>query len=156
MINYEELLIEFSKAIATIANVLPRTRILYELYPTEAIQTAVANVYAKIIEFVLETVKWYRKNRIQHVLAVVVSPYKLGFKNIVDEIAERSRAVDELANTAVMAEVRDVHLKINTLSDENFDMKRELLQLRQQFQLMTQTMIGSIHHVRIVQIQTAS
>lgn len=149
MINFEELLIEFSKATATIANVLPRTRLLYELYPTEAIQTAVANVYAKIVEFVLETVKWYKKNRLQHAIAAVVSPYKLSFKNIVDEIAERSRMVDELANTAVKAELRDVHLKVNTLYDENvslrshtLDMRHELLQMKQQFHLMAQTMIG--------------
>jgi hypothetical protein len=150
MINFEELLVEFSRAITTIANVLPRTELLYELYPTEEMQSAVANTYAKIIQFVLEVAKWYKKNKLQHAIAAIVKPFKLSFKGIVDEIAERSRLVDELAAAASKAELRDVHLKVNTLYHENTHLRndtslvrRELLELRQQFQFMTQTMIES-------------
>ncbi|KAH8655433.1 hypothetical protein BX600DRAFT_469626 [Xylariales sp. PMI_506] len=150
MLNYEELLQEFSRATIAIANVLPRTRLLYELYPTSQMIQAVGAVYAKIIQFVIETVKWYKKNRLQHAVAAVMSPYKLSFKSIVDEIAERSRAVDELANAAMKAELRDVHQKVEYLYDENsslrrdvFDMKQSLLMVKDQFRSMTQAMIQS-------------
>ncbi|KAI0126177.1 hypothetical protein BJ170DRAFT_462938 [Xylariales sp. AK1849] len=150
MINYEELLTEFSRAMANIANVLPRTKLLSELYRTPEMQIGVANVYAKIIEFVLETVKWYKKNKLQHAIAAVVGPYKLSFKDIVDEIAVRSRRVDELASTAVKAELRDVHAKVGMMYDENvvmrsemLGMRDEMLMMRDQFRVMTQALIES-------------
>jgi hypothetical protein len=105
MLNHEEFLIEISRAIANIANVLPRTKLLYELYPIKDMQHSIANVYAKIIEFVLETLKWYKKSKLQHAISAVIKPYKIGLKGLVDEIAERSRRVDELASTAVKAEL---------------------------------------------------
>jgi DNA-binding ferritin-like protein len=114
MINHE-LLIENSRAIRNIANVLPRTKLLYELYPTKEMQQSIANVYAKIIEFVLETMKWYKKGKLQHAISAVINPYKISLKSIVDEIAERSSGVDELASTAFKAELREVHLKIGSL-----------------------------------------
>ncbi|KAI0012089.1 hypothetical protein F4779DRAFT_126490 [Xylariaceae sp. FL0662B] len=150
MINHEELLAEISRAIINIANVLPRTRLLHDLYRTKEMQNGIASVYAKIIEFVLETVKWYKQNKLKHALSAVINPFKLSFKGIVDEIAERSRRVDELASVAVKAETRDVHMKVDALCHENvflknemFTMKTEFLRMQCQFQTMTQAMLVS-------------
>ncbi|KAK1478232.1 hypothetical protein CCUS01_16525 [Colletotrichum cuscutae] len=55
-------------------------------------QQAVSQLYAKIIEFALMAIKC------------------LWFKPIVVEIAERSRHVDELANAAAKAEIRDLRV----------------------------------------------
>ncbi|KAI1876814.1 uncharacterized protein JN550_000886 [Neoarthrinium moseri] len=131
IINHEELLAEFARAIANIANVLPRTKFLCELYPTKEMQEAIASVYTKILDFVLESVKWYKKSKLQHALSAVVSPYKLSFKNIVDEIAERSRCVDDLANAAFKAELRDVHLEVRTLRSEMSYMQNHFLSMNQ-------------------------
>ncbi|KAI1333971.1 hypothetical protein F5Y15DRAFT_403337 [Xylariaceae sp. FL0016] len=143
MINHEELLAEVARAITNIANVLPRTNLVCELYPTKEMQSGLADVYAKIIEFVLETVKWYNKTKLQHAIAAVVNPYKLRFKAIVDEIAERSIRIDELANTAVKAELRDVHLKVSTLYEENVFLRNDFLRMREDFHFMRQTMMES-------------
>jgi hypothetical protein len=147
MVNHEELLVEISRAIRNIANVLPRTNLLYELYPTKDMQHGIANVYAKIIEFVLETMKWYKKSKLQHAISAVINPYKISLKGIVDDIAERSSRVDELASTAVKTELRDVHLKVGSLIHENTSLKQELFSMRSDistnFQIMTQAMLGA-------------
>ena len=63
-------------------------------------------VYAKIIEFCIMAIKWYKKNKFMHSIASVVKPFSLGFKPILDEMTERSRRVDELASAASKAEDR--------------------------------------------------
>lgn len=137
VINHEELLSELARAVTNIANVLPRTKFLCELYPTEEMQNGIANVYAKILDFVLESVKWYKKSKLQHAFSAVVKPYKLSFKDIVDEIAERSRQVDELANAASKAELRDVNLEVGAL-------RREIQQIYGHFQMLNRTLNGAL------------
>jgi hypothetical protein len=137
VINHEELLAEFARAIASMSNVLPRTKRLCELYPTQEIQDGIACVYAKIIEFILEAMRWYKKSKLQHALSAVVNPYKLSFKNIVDEIADRSRRVDDLASVAFKTELRVVHVEVETL-------KAEIMHMSNQFRLLNQTLIGAL------------
>ncbi|KAK1623848.1 hypothetical protein BDP81DRAFT_465152 [Colletotrichum phormii] len=95
VLNHEELLVEISKAVSRIALVLPRTELHSVLYPTPRIQDAVSQLYAKIIEFAVMAIKC------------------LGFNPIVEEIAERSKDVDELASAAVKAEIRDLHVNVH-------------------------------------------
>ena len=81
ILNHEELITEISKAISRIGDMLPRTELHSELYPTERMREAVALLYAQIIEFALMAVRW----------------------------------VDELANAASKAEIRDQHAKVHNL-----------------------------------------
>lgn len=115
VLNHEELLTEISKAISRIGEMLPRTELHSELYPTERMREAVALLYAQIIEFALMAVRWFKKGKIMHAVAAIVHPFKLSFGPVIDEISELSRRVDELANAASKAEVRDAHAKIHSL-----------------------------------------
>lgn len=115
MLNHEELLAEISKAVARIADLLPRTELLSELYPTERMRGAVSLVYAKIIEFALMAIRWFKKGKFKHSMAAIMHPYKLSFGPVVEEIAELSRHVDQLASAASKAEIRDQHTKIHNL-----------------------------------------
>lgn len=96
-----------------IALVLPRTELHSVLYPTPRMQDAVSQLYAKIIEFALMAIKWYKKGKLSHSFTAIIKPFSLGFKPIVEEIAERSKHVDELASAAVKAEIRDLHVNIH-------------------------------------------
>lgn len=78
---------------------------------------AVAMAYAKVIEFALMAIKWYKKGKVMHSISAIVKPFSIGFKGIVEEMTERSRRVDELANAASKAEIRDLHIKIHGLSE---------------------------------------
>jgi hypothetical protein len=115
ILNHEELIAEISKAISRIADVLPRTELLSDLYPTDRMREAVASVYAKIIEFAVMAIRWYKKSKFMHSVAAILKPLKLSFGPIIEEIAERSRRVDQLASAASKAEIRDQHAKINNL-----------------------------------------
>ena len=79
---------------------------------------AVARLYAKIIEFALKAVQWSKKGKISHSVTAILHPLKLSFGPVIDEIRELSRRVDELANAASKAEIRDQHAKINRLEGQ--------------------------------------
>ncbi|KAK7697668.1 hypothetical protein SLS64_013298 [Diaporthe eres] len=115
VLNHEELLSEISKAISNLADVLPRTELHSILYPTARMQEAVSLLYAKIMEFVVKAIKWCKKGKTRHAIAAIAHPFELKFKNIIDEITRRSRAVDELAHAASKAEIRDLHFTVHQM-----------------------------------------
>ncbi|KAF5966874.1 Nacht domain-containing protein [Fusarium bulbicola] len=117
VLSYEELLAKISKAVSQIADVLPRTELHAILYPTDRMQEAVSMVYAKIIEFSITAIRWYKKNSFRRVISSIISPFSISFKDIIDEISERSRTVDQLADAANKAETRDVHTDIDGLHE---------------------------------------
>ncbi|KAH8886450.1 hypothetical protein GQ53DRAFT_727849 [Thozetella sp. PMI_491] len=142
VLNHEELLVEISKATTNIADVLPRTELHSILYPTPRMQDAVAAVYAKILEFVVIAIKWYKKGKLMHSLTAIVKPFKLSFKPIVDEIKERSRRVDELANAASKAEIRDLHLRIHGLNSNLVQLTEMVARQQQQQALHSQSLLA--------------
>ena len=77
---------------------------------------ALSELYAKIIQFVQLAVKYYKSGRIAKSLAAVTKPFDLKYKPILDDIREASRRIDELANSALKAEVRDLHLQVKRLT----------------------------------------
>ncbi|KAK8007837.1 cytochrome P450 [Apiospora arundinis] len=115
VLNHEELLTGISKTISRIADLLPRTELHLELYPTERMRETVALLYAKIIEFALMAVRWFKKGKLLHSFAAIIHPYKLSFAPVVDEVSELSRRVDKLADAASKAEIHDQHVTIDSL-----------------------------------------
>jgi LytS/YehU family sensor histidine kinase len=75
-------------------------------------RVAVAQLYAKVLYFVKDAVKWYKKGKLAHSISSVWKPYELGFKTIVEEISEASRRVDQEASAASKAEIRELHIKL--------------------------------------------
>ena len=110
MVNQEELIAQLSKALAQIADALPRIEIKNLLFPTEMMKGAVATLYAYIIKFCQRAISWYTEGRLKHILTSLTRPSALRFKDLVEEIAECSRRVDNLAVTSAQAEQRDMHL----------------------------------------------
>ncbi|KAI1342484.1 hypothetical protein F5Y15DRAFT_412990 [Xylariaceae sp. FL0016] len=135
VLNHEELLTEISKAVAKIADVLPRTELHSILYPTERMQEAVALVYAKILEFSVVAIKWYKEGKLMHTFSSIAKPFSIKFKPILEEIAERSRRVDELASAASKAEIRDLHIKIHGLTTKMVQLT-EMVAFQQQQQAL--------------------
>lgn len=78
-------------------------------------QEAVSLLYAKIMEFVVKAIKWCKKGKAMHAIAAITHPFDLKFKNIINEITRRSRGVDELANAASKAEIRDLHFTVHQM-----------------------------------------
>lgn len=107
---------EVSKAVSRIADVLPRTELHSLLYSTPRMQETVAQLYAKILDFSIMAIRFYKKGKLSHSIASIVKPFSLTFKPIIEEIRERSMRVDELASALSKAEIRDLHVKVHGLS----------------------------------------
>ncbi|KAK8849143.1 Nacht domain protein [Apiospora arundinis] len=162
VLNHEELLTEISKAISRIADLLPRTELHSELYPTERMREAVARLYAKIIDFALKAVQWFKKSKFKHSVAAVFDPLKLSFGPVIDEIRELSRRVDELANAASKAEIRDQHAKIDRLERQMSQLLETviaqrsltneiLVDLRDQKQFFRNSQLEDVHQLMLQQ-----
>ncbi|KAJ9131624.1 Nacht domain protein [Pleurostoma richardsiae] len=148
VLNHEELLVEVAKGVSRIADALPRAELHSDLYPTERVQEAVASVYAKIIEFDLLAIKFYKKGRLLHSITSIVKPFSLSFKPVVEEIMERSRRVDEEASMASKAEIRSQHFKIHqlieTVAAQQSLLNQIMLDVREQKQFFRNAVVEDI------------
>lgn len=142
VLNHEELLSEISKAISNLADVLPRTELHSILYPTARMQEAVSLLYAKIMEFVVKAIKWCKKGKTRHAIAAIAHPFELKFKNIIDEITRRSRAVDELAHAASKAEIRDLHFTVHQMHKSIAHLTEMMAYQQQQQTLHNQSLLS--------------
>jgi hypothetical protein len=79
------------------------------LYQTDAIGDAIGQIYYYIIVFFEKSFKFYKKSRFSRGLAAFTNPYTLEFKATVDDIERQSRLLDQLADSAMKAEIRDMH-----------------------------------------------
>lgn len=127
--NHEELLAEIAKAVSRIGDALPRAELHVHLYPTDRMKGAVATLYAKIMNFVLCSITYYKKNRFSKSVAAVIKPFALSLKGIVEDIAEASRRVDELANSASKAELRDLRKETLGLRSEVQDLRFQVREM---------------------------
>jgi hypothetical protein len=110
--NHEEKTRQLAKAFTRIGEILPRMDLALMLYPTELMSNAIAHLYARIIKFMIQAVKWYKQGKLAHAFSAVSKPWALNFKDSVDDIAAQSRYIDELSGTASQAELRDTHLEL--------------------------------------------
>lgn len=103
------------KELSQIADLLPRVKLTVELYPTERIKLAVANLYASIVKFFIRASDWYKEGKWSHALHSLTRPVELRNKDLIDEIWMHSREVENLAGTGAQAEQRDIHLELREL-----------------------------------------
>ncbi|KAH8747459.1 hypothetical protein F5883DRAFT_509694 [Diaporthe sp. PMI_573] len=142
VLNHEELLSEISKAISNLADVLPRTELHSILYPTARMQEAISLLYAKIMQFVVKAIKWCKKGKARHAIYAIAHPFELKFKIIIDEITRRSRGVDELANAATKAEIRDLHFTVHQMHKSITHLTEMVAYQQQQQMLHNQSLLG--------------
>ena len=69
----------------------------------------VATLYAHIVRFFIRAMDWYKEGKLLHILHSVTRPSALRFKDILEEVRDCSRRVDQLAISSAQAEQRDMH-----------------------------------------------
>jgi len=109
VLNQEELVYQLSKALAAIADALPRVKLHTILYPSKIMKHSVAMLHARIIKFFHRAMMWYKEGKLKHLYTSFARPASLRFKDLVDEIAEYSNRVDQVAAASAHAEQRDMH-----------------------------------------------
>lgn len=75
-------------------------------------------LYASILNFLMKAYEWYNEGKLSHILHGVSQPWHRVNAGLVDEIAEKSRSIDQLAAAASQAELRDMHKKIEAIQSQ--------------------------------------
>ncbi|KAI0403449.1 hypothetical protein F4802DRAFT_608043 [Xylaria palmicola] len=115
VLNHEELVKNLAKAFSRIAESLPHSDLSLILYPTPAMREAVARLYAVLMKFLLRALRWYRHGRAMHVLSSIANPWGLEFEQELGDVERQARIVDELAQSASRAELREAHFQIHEI-----------------------------------------
>jgi hypothetical protein len=125
ILNHGELVLEFSRALAQIGEVLPRQEFTAALYPTPRMRDALTMLYAHVMKFLLRAVKWYQMGPAGRAFTAIRKPFDLDLKDIVEQVRLCSERIEKIASTASKAELRDVHLKVSGMQDNsrNTDVK---------------------------------
>ncbi|KAI1111945.1 hypothetical protein F5Y14DRAFT_287331 [Nemania sp. NC0429] len=139
VLNHEELVKNLAKACSRIAESLPRSDLSLILYPTTAMREAVARLYAALMKFLLRALRWYRHGRLIHVLSSVANPWGIEFEQELGDVERQARAVDELAQSASRAELREAHFQIHEI---RYELQAVTKIVEDGFQRMTQLALG--------------
>lgn len=108
MIHRAGLFEKLSQALVDIGDVLPRMDLSACLYQTEVMEAALSRLFTYIILFLRLCVRWYKKSPLDRISSAIQSPFELGYHDLVNNIQECSKAVDDLASAGARAEIRDV------------------------------------------------
>ncbi len=106
----------FAKALCRIADCLPRQELYLVLYPTKRIKQEVARLYAYLMQFLIKALKWHQEGTFKHIIHSFTQPVGIKYKDILENIEDCSRRIDQWAASSAQAELRDVH----TLEQETY------------------------------------
>lgn len=72
-------------------------------------KAALEELYASVLNFLMKAHDWYNEGKLSHILHGISQPWHRVNADLVDDIAEKSRRIDQLAIAASQAEIRDMH-----------------------------------------------
>lgn len=115
-------------------------------------QTAVARLYAQILNFMVSSLKWYTDSRAMHAIKSIFQPWDLKFRPEYEAIATEARQIRQLADVALKAEVRDTRLEVTQgtrhwelVGQEIRELRAENQRLTDLFQAKFARMEDSVH-----------
>jgi hypothetical protein len=117
-VDHGDLVVKFAQALAEIGDALKETKLSAELYQTEMMKEAIAHLYAHIILFLQQAIKWYNMGPAGRFISSVFKPYNLDYKETVEQIKLYAETVDGIATAASRAEIRDIHIIIQMREEE--------------------------------------
>lgn len=116
ILNHSNLVEQFSQALSLIAQVLPRSEVSADLYRTDEMRHAVANLYAHILLFLKQAAKWYNVGPAGRVLQALFKPFELSYKDTVEQIRICSQNIDGIASLASKVEIREIKTLLQNTS----------------------------------------
>ncbi|CAO2651418.1 Nn.00g039880.m01.CDS01 [Neocucurbitaria sp. VM-36] len=136
VINHETLVVQLAQALSTIGDVLPRTDLYAELYKTQSMQDAISQLYARIILFFQEALKWYNRGPAGRAFASIFKPFELHYEETVKSIQACTQKIEDIASAASRAELRDINLLTTLLHNKSQLRDRRLDGIESQIILM--------------------
>ena len=118
IINHSHLISEFSQALAKISDVLRQTKLTAELFQTDPVRDAISQLYAHIMLFFQQAMRWYNRSSAGRAFSSIFKPYELEYEDTVEQIKLCAEAINDMASAASRAEVRDMHITIQLMRKE--------------------------------------
>lgn len=87
---------------------------------------AISGLYAHIILFFQQAVKWYNMGPASRALQSILKPFDLEYKDTVEQIKICSETVEDIANAAARAEIRDMNITVQLLDKKLQERDRKL------------------------------
>lgn len=87
---------------------------------------AISGLYAHIILFFQQAVKWYNMGPASRALQSILKPFDLDYKDTVEQIKICSETVEDIANAAARAEIRDMNITVKLLDKKLQERDRKL------------------------------
>ena len=112
ILNHATLVSQLSQALAKIGEALQQTKLSAELYQTDNMREAIARLYAHILLFFQQAVRWYTMGPAGRAFSSIFKPFDLDYKDTVEQIKLCSQTVNNIANASSRAEIRDIHITI--------------------------------------------
>ncbi|KAF5568818.1 hypothetical protein FPHYL_2625 [Fusarium phyllophilum] len=127
-IEHENHVVGIAKALTEISDLLPDIDITAQLYASPRIRTALANLYASIMQLFIRTQNWCEKGRfssIKRIAQSVVTPFELQYSDFMESIRYHSDVIKQIGATNSLVDVRNIkataeetYRKVNHLSAE--------------------------------------
>lgn len=128
--NHAKSVAALAKGLSQIADSLPRIELATILYPTNRMKQAVAELYAHIIRFFVRAQEWYQQGKLRHAWDSFARPAELRYNDLIQQIEDCTREVDNLATAGARAEQRDIHLELRELTKKQKESETLLLEMR--------------------------
>lgn len=147
---------QFSQALSMIAQVLPRTELSAKLYQTDEMKDAVASLYAHILLFLQQAVKWYNVGPAGRALTALFKPFELSYKETVEQIMLCAQTIDDISSIASKVEIREIKVLLQGESRRLAQRERKLHEMQVKFSLAQaelSTAVGTI--LQIVSCETS-
>ncbi|GAB1312744.1 Nacht domain protein [Madurella fahalii] len=156
IINHENLISQFSKALSWIAQALPRCELSAELYQTDEMKSAVASLYAHILLFLQQAIKWYNVGPAGRALTALFKPFELSYKETVDQIMLCAKTIDDISNLASKVDIRDIKILLQEESRRLAEHERKLHEMQVKFSLAHEELTAAVGAIlRIVSCDNA-
>ncbi|KAK3986597.1 hypothetical protein QBC44DRAFT_401975 [Cladorrhinum sp. PSN332] len=114
--NHGNTIALISKALSQIGESLPQVELATTLYPTTRMLQAVEDLYSSIIQFFLRAHTWCQEGSFRHLIHSITRPPELRYKDLLEQIAEKSRLIDKLAVAGNQAEIREMNGKLTQIT----------------------------------------
>jgi hypothetical protein len=152
ILNHATLVTQLSKALAKIGDALQQTKLSAELYRTYTMKDAISRLYAHIILFLQQAIKWYNMSQAGRAIYCILKPFELSYKDTVDEIKLCVQTVNEIAGMAGRAELRDMHISIQMQQQQSRERDAKLHEMQAQLKDIRETIDDSTS--RVLQVAT--
>jgi len=133
IINHENLVGRFSKALYFIGQALPRCELSAELYATDEMRDAVATLYAHILLFLQQAVKWYNVGPAGRALTSLFKPFELSYKETLDEITLCAKTIDDMSSLASKVEIREIKVLLQKETARQAEREDKLHEMQMKF-----------------------